>query len=44
MWTGALVLVLLVLLLFVVARVLGGRGPGHIGRIKRFRLARRGLA
>jgi phosphate transport system permease protein len=43
MWTGTLVLVLIVLVLFVLARVLGGRGPGHIGRIKRLRLARRGL-
>ena len=44
MWTGALVLVLLVLVLFVLARVLGGRGTGHVSRIKRLRLARRGLA
>jgi phosphate transport system permease protein len=43
-WTGALVLLGLVLVLFIVARVLGGRGPGHIGRIKRLRLARKGLA
>ncbi|MCU1426563.1 MAG: phosphate transporter, permease protein PstA [Actinomycetia bacterium] len=43
-WTGALVLILLVLVLFVTARVIGGRGPAHIGRIKRWRLARKGLA
>jgi hypothetical protein len=34
----------LVLVLFIVARMIGGRGPGHIGRIKRLRLARKGLA
>jgi phosphate transport system permease protein len=43
-WTGALVLLGLVLVLFVSARIIGGRGPGHIGRIKRARLARKGLA
>ena len=43
-YTGALVLLLLVLVLFVVARIIGGRGPGHIGRVKRARLARKGLA
>jgi phosphate transport system permease protein len=43
-WTGALVLLGLVLVLFVVARIIGGRGPGHIGRLKRLRLARKGLA
>jgi phosphate transport system permease protein len=43
-WNGALVLILLVLTLFVIARVIGGRGPGHISRIRRWRLARRGLA
>ena len=43
-WTGALVLLGIVLVLFIVARLLGGRGPGHIGRIKRIRLARKGLA
>ena len=43
-WTGALVLLAIVLVLFIVARLLGGRGPGHIGRIKRIRLARKGLA
>jgi len=43
-WTGALVLLVLVLVLFVSARIIGGRGPGHIGRIKRARLARKGLA
>jgi phosphate transport system permease protein len=43
-WTGAFVLLGLVLILFVIARIIGGRGPGHIGRIKRARLARKGLA
>ena len=43
-WTGALVLLFIVLVLFIVARIIGGRGPGHIGRIKRLRLARKGLA
>jgi phosphate transport system permease protein len=43
-WTGAFVLILIVLLLFVLARIIGGRGPGHIGRFKRWRLARKGLA
>lgn len=43
-WTGALVLVLLVLVLFVLARTFGGRGPDHIGRFKRMRLKRKGLA
>ncbi len=43
-WTGALVLLLLVLVLFVIARVLGGRGPDHISRRRRARLARKGLA
>ena len=43
-WTGALVLLMLVLVLFVTARIIGGRGPGHIGRLKRARLARKGLA
>lgn len=43
-WTGAFVLLGIVLLLFIIARVVGGRGPGHIGRIKRARLARKGLA
>jgi phosphate transport system permease protein len=43
-WTGALVLLMLVLVLFIIARVVGGRGPGHIGRFKRARLARKGLA
>ena len=43
-WTGALVLLMLVLVLFIIARVIGGRGPGHIGRLKRARLARKGLA
>jgi len=43
-WTAALVLLALVLVLFVTARVAGGQGPGHIGRIRRLRLARKGLA
>ena len=43
-WTGALVLVILVLILFVIARTFGGRGPDHIGRFKRMRLKRKGLA
>ncbi len=43
-WTGALVLMILVLVLFVVARAIGGRGPDHIGRIKKWRLQRKGLA
>ena len=43
-WTGALVLIILVLVLFVVARAIGGRGPDHIGRIKKWRLQRKGLA
>jgi phosphate transport system permease protein len=43
-WTGALVLLFLVLVLFIIARIVGGRGPGHIGRLKRARLARKGLA
>jgi phosphate transport system permease protein len=43
-WTGALVLLMIVLVLFVIARLVGGRGPGHIGRFKRARLARKGLA
>ena len=38
-WTGALVLLGLVLILFVIARIIGGRGPGHIGRIKRSRVS-----
>ncbi len=43
-WTGALALLGIVLVLFVVARLIGGRGPGQIGRIKRMRLVRKGLA
>jgi phosphate transport system permease protein len=43
-WTGALVLMVLVLVLFLAARVIGGRGPQHIGALKRRRLARKGLA
>lgn len=43
-WTGALVLLALVLVLFVVARAIGGRGPDHIGRLRRRLLKRKGLA
>jgi phosphate transport system permease protein len=43
-WTGALVLITLVLMLFVAARLFGGRGPAHISRLKRRRLRRKGLA
>jgi len=43
-WTGALVLVILVLVLFVIARAIGGRGPDHISRLKKRRLKRKGLA
>jgi phosphate transport system permease protein len=43
-WTGALVLLALVLVLFVIARAIGGRGPDHIGRLRRRRLKRKGLA
>ena len=43
-WTGALVLLLLVLVLFVIARAIGGRGPDNISRLKKRRLKRKGLA
>ena len=43
-WTGALVLLGMVLILFLAARLAGGRGTGHIGRARRWRLARKGLA
>lgn len=43
-WTGALVLLMLVLLLFTIARIIGGRGGDSIGRFRRARLRRRGLA
>lgn len=43
-WTGALVLLMLVLVLFVIARAIGGRGPDHIGRVRRWRLRRKGMA
>jgi phosphate transport system permease protein len=43
-WTGALVLLMLVLVLFIVARFIGGRGPDHIGRLRRWRLRNKGLA
>ncbi|MBV9950525.1 MAG: hypothetical protein JO291_01140, partial [Acidimicrobiia bacterium] len=39
-WTGALVLLILVLVLFAIARAIGGRGPGHIGRLSRWRQRR----
>jgi phosphate transport system permease protein len=39
-WTGALVLLALVLVLFTTARAIGGRGAGHIGRISRWRQRR----
>jgi phosphate transport system permease protein len=42
-WTSALMLIILILILFFVARAMGGRGPGHIGRLKRFRLQRKGM-
>lgn len=43
-WTGALVLLVVVLALFVIARVIGGGGPDHISRFRRARLRRKGLA
>jgi phosphate transport system permease protein len=43
-WTGALVLLAMVLVLFVAARLVGGQGTGHISRLRRMRLARKGLA
>ena len=43
-WTGALVLVIIVLVLFVIARAIGGRGPDNISRLKKRRLKRKGLA
>ena len=43
-WTGALVLLLLVLVLFLIARAIGGRGPDHISRLRRRSLRRKGLA
>jgi phosphate transport system permease protein len=43
-WTGALVLLMLVLILFVIARLIGGRGPDHISAGRRRRLKRKGLA
>ena len=42
-WTAALVLIAIILVLFVVARLIGGRGPGHIGRLQRRRLVKKGL-
>ena len=43
-WTGALVLLAMVLVLFVAARLIGGQGPGHVSRFRRLRLSRKGLA
>ena len=43
-WTGALVLLLLDLVLFIIARAIGGRGPDHVSRWKRRRLEKEGLA
>jgi phosphate transport system permease protein len=43
-WTGALVLLMLVLVLFVIARIIGGRGPDHISRFRLWRLRRKALA
>jgi phosphate transport system permease protein len=43
-WTAALVLLFLILVLFAIARLIGGRGAGHISRFHRMRLARKGLA
>jgi phosphate transport system permease protein len=34
-WTAAFVLTLLVLVLFVIARIIGGRGPGEVGYLRR---------
>lgn len=34
-WTAAFVLVIIVLALFLIARVIGGRGPGHVGFVRR---------
>jgi phosphate transport system permease protein len=42
-WTAALVLIVLVLALFVLARMIGGQGPGHVGRLRRWRLRGKGL-
>jgi phosphate transport system permease protein len=42
-WTAALVLIGIVLILFLVARFIGGRGPGHVGRLRRRRLVKKGL-
>jgi phosphate transport system permease protein len=36
-WTGALVLLVLVLVLFVAARIIGGHTPGHAGMLRRLR-------
>ena len=43
-WTGALVLLVLVLVLFVTARMIGGRGPDHVSRFKKKRLQKKGMA
>ncbi len=42
-WTAALVLIAIVLILFIIARIIGGKGPGHIGRFEHYRLAKKGL-
>ena len=41
---AAAVLMVLVLVLFIIARIIGGRGPDHIGRLRRRRLKKEGLA
>jgi phosphate transport system permease protein len=42
-WTASLVLISIVLILFVAARLIGGKGPGQMGRLRRRRLAKKGL-
>jgi phosphate transport system permease protein len=43
-WTAAFVLIIIVLALFIVARFIGGRGPGHIGFVRRQMNRRRNRA
>ena len=43
-WTGAFVLVLLVMILFTVARIIGGRAPGHQSKRQKRRAAKRAEA
>jgi phosphate transport system permease protein len=43
-WNAALVLLCIVVIIVALARLIGGRGTGHIGRLRRMRLARKGLA